>query len=209
MNSHDTLIAVMNVVQDLREHDRQVGQDSSREELDKIPNAVNQALKNHGGYITHEVLTLHQSARTDQDGRSRAHAFGVVSFSIFGSEEGNPVTSEVPAEAWGREGDPVPRFMKNALWTFYQTTFLLPTDGAEPDSFSYDFGPPSIPKSNDVEAQEVNLTLDEYASKVVKYYMEMFQSYRGSYFKTEIIELLILEGFTLSQAEFGASQNGF
>ena len=209
MDSKETVMAVMIAVQDLREQDRQMGEDSNWEEVEAIPNAVNQALERHGGHITHDVLTLHQSTRTDQDGRSRAYAFGVVSFSIFGSEEGTPVTGEVPAEAWERKGDPVPRFMKSALWTFYQTTFLLPTDRAEPDSFSYDFGPPSIPKSNDVEAQEANLTLDEYASKMVKYYMEVFQSYRGSYFRTEMIELLILEGFTLSQAEFGVAENGF
>jgi hypothetical protein len=210
MNSHETVMAVMGDVQDLREHDRQTGQDANWKGIDAIPNACNESLKKHGGYVTHEVLEFQLSTQTDQYGRSRPFASGIVRFNIFGSEKGKPVTSEVMAEAWERKGDPVPKFMKSALRTFYQQLFLLPTDRADPDSFTYELASPNlIDKTNEDLAQEANLTLEEYASEVVKYYMELFQSYRGPVFRPQIMELLTMEGFSELQAENAAIQNGF
>jgi hypothetical protein len=210
MNSKDTVLAVMKDVQGLRDHHRKTGQDARWQGLDAIPNAANQSLRMHGGHVTHEVLSFQLSTRTDQYGRSRPHAFGVVRFNIFGSEKGKPVTSEVIAEAWERKGDPVPRFMKSALRTFYQILLLLPTDRADPDSVTYESDAPDlIDKTNEDLAQEANLTLEEYASGVVKSYMDLFQSYRGRYFRPEIMELLKMDGFSELQAHNAAIQNGF
>jgi hypothetical protein len=58
MNSADTVTAVMQEIHDLRENDRGMGRDSRWNGLDAIPKAVHQALKKHGGHITHEVLSL-------------------------------------------------------------------------------------------------------------------------------------------------------
>jgi hypothetical protein len=210
MNSHETVMAVMGDVQDLREHDRQTGQDAKWKRLDAIPNACNESLKKHGGYVTHEVLSFRLSTKIDIHGHSRPHAFGIVRFNIFGSDNGEPVTGVVPAEAWERKGDPVPKFMKSALRTFYQQLFLLPTERADPDSVTYELDSPDlIDKTNEDLAQEANLILGEYASGVVKYYMELFQSYRGPAFRPEIMELLKMDGFSELQAQNAAIQNGF
>jgi hypothetical protein len=210
MNSRETVMAVMGDVQDLREHDRQTGQDAKWKGIDAIPNACNESLKKHGGHVTHEVVSFQLSTRTDQYGRSRPHASGIVRFNVFGSEKGKPVTGEVIAEAWERKGDPVPRFMKSALRTFYQILFLLPTDRADPDSVTFELDSPDlIDKTNEDLAQEANLTLEEYASEVVKYYMELFQSYRGPGYRPQIIELLKMDGFSELQAQNAAIQNGF
>jgi hypothetical protein len=203
-------MAVMGDVQDLREHDRQTGQDAKWKGIDAIPSACNESLKKHGGYVTHEVLSFQLSTKTDQYGRSRPIATGVVRFSIFGSDNGEPVTGEVPAEAWKRKGDPVPKFMKSALRTFYQQLLLLPTDRADPESATDEMYSPDLSdKTNEDLAQEGNLTLEDYASGVVKYYMEVFQSYRGPVFRPQIMELLKMDGFSELQAQNAAIQNGF
>jgi hypothetical protein len=63
MNSEDTVAALMAEVQALRERDRNNGQDNRWQGLDATPDAVSEALKRHGGYIKHEVLSFHQSPR--------------------------------------------------------------------------------------------------------------------------------------------------
>jgi hypothetical protein len=139
MNSQDTVAAVMAEVQMLRERDRETGQDSRWHGLDAIPDAVSEALKRHGGYIKHEVLSFHQSPRATKKGKSRNYVQGTVRFYILGSEAGEPVTGEVSVETWD-SGDPIPKMMKMALRSFLQQTLQLPTDRAEPHSGSRSFG---------------------------------------------------------------------
>jgi hypothetical protein len=145
MDSQDTVAAVMAEVQMLRERDRETGQDSRWHGLDAIPNAANEALEKHDGYITHQVVSFHRSTRADKKGHARNYVSGIVTFSIHGSQPGKPVTLEVSAEAWDR-GDPIPTMMKVALRTFLQQILLLPTDRAEPHLYPHGFGivPPTV-----------------------------------------------------------------
>jgi hypothetical protein len=226
MNSADTVTAVMQEIHDLRENDRGMGRDSRWNGLDAIPKAVHQALKKHGGHITHEVLSLHQSTRADRKGASRNYVQGVVRFNILGSESGEPVTGEVPAGASDR-GDPMPKMMKSALRTFLIQLFVLPTDRAEPDVYAHQLvqnpAPPSVPKSKakipshltgqnwspmtlEVAAQKAGLSLDEYAVESAKYYIEALSISRDPIFRLELVERLIFDGFSQLQAEYGVAQ---
>jgi hypothetical protein len=226
MNPADIVTAVMQEIQDLRENDRGTGQDSRWNRLDAIPNAVHQALQKHGGQITHEVLSLHQSTRADKKGSSRNYVQGVVRFNILGSDSGEPVTGEVPAGASDR-GDPIPKMMKSALRTFLIQLFVLPTDRAEPDLHAHELvqnpalpsvskskartpsrltGLPWSPMTIEVAAQKAGLSLDEYAVESAKYYIEALSISRDPIFRLELVERLIFDGFSQLQAEYGVAQ---
>jgi hypothetical protein len=233
MNSRDTVLAVMKDVQGLRDHDRKTGQDARWQGLDKVPDAAMHSLKMHGGRLTHKVLLSSFSKSTTDSGVKIDRGVVLVRFSIFGSDLGEPVTDEAWVADTSTGENASAKVYKRALRTFFVDLLQLPSDRAvagdeffertdagrylakalrAPKLSTRKTSPvrdiPWSPRTEALGAQIAFLTMDEYAVEWARYYIDSLWIGDDPNHRLELVDKLLSEGFTESQAEHGVVQNG-
>ena len=136
MNPQDTVKALAEEVHRVREHDRNTGRDSRWKRLDTIQNEVGRAIKKTGGFVTPEVVAVEYTHRTTEKSGFQLVTKGIIRYRLFGSDPGEPVSHVVLAEAFEKGVRGSSKMMKIALRTFLIEVLQLPTDRADPSSYS-------------------------------------------------------------------------
>lgn len=156
----EVVLSVMNDVQGLAKKDKNAAQGFSFRGIDSVMNVVGPALRKAGGFIVPAVQSIKHETLTTAKGSLMNAAYVEVVFSVFGNDNGEPISGIVAAEAFDSGDKATAKAMSVAMRTFLLQLLCLPTDEPDPDSFSYEASKPARDFSAEAEALLMNYDLD-------------------------------------------------
>lgn len=138
-DARSIILAVMNEVQAVAKNDRNESQKFNFRGIDAVINKVGPALRNAGGFIIPNVLSVDYDTLPSKNGGSMIVARVKVLYSICGAK-GEPISGTVVAEAFDSGDKATAKAMSVAFRTFLLQVLALPTDEPDPDASSYEIG---------------------------------------------------------------------
>lgn len=141
--SAEVVLSVMKQVQGLAKKDKNQAQGFSFRGIDSVMNAVGPALREAGGFVVPAVQSVRHETLTTAKGSLMNAAYVEVLFSVYGSDNGEPISGLVAAEAFDSGDKATAKAMSVAMRTFLLQLLCLPTDEPDPDSFSYEASKPA------------------------------------------------------------------
>ncbi len=158
--SAEVILSVMKQVQGLAKKDKNQAQGFSFRGIDSVMNAVGPALREAGGFVVPAVQAVRHETLTTAKGSLMNAAYVEVLFSVYGSDNGEPVSGLVAAEAFDSGDKATAKAMSVAMRTFLLQLLCLPTDEPDPDSFSYEASKPARDWVAEADALALNYDLD-------------------------------------------------
>lgn len=157
--SAEVVLAVMNEVQGLAKRDKNQAQGFNFRGIDAVMNVVGPALRKAGGFIVPAVQSIRHETLTTAKGSLMNAAYVEVVFSVFGNDNGEPISGIVAAEAFDSGDKATAKAMSVAMRTFLLQLLCLPTDEPDPDSFSYEASKPIRDFAAEAETMLMNYDL--------------------------------------------------
>ena len=114
--------------------------------IDAVMNAVGPALRNVGGFITHKVLDYSYEHGLSANGKPTVDTRVKVRYSWYGTDGGEPIVSEIVAEATDTADKSTAKAMSVAYRTYLIQILCLPTDEKDPDEDYIERGVSAAPK---------------------------------------------------------------
>ena len=136
-DARQVVINVMREVQGVAKRETNTHQNFNFRGIDAVVNAIGPALRKHGGFILPKVVASDYESMKTSRGNDITSVRLQVNFEIWGSE-GDPIVGRVCSEAFDSGDKATAKAMSVAYRTFMLQTFCLPTDEADPDSFTYE-----------------------------------------------------------------------
>jgi hypothetical protein len=156
----EVVLSVMNDVQGLAKKDKNQAQGFSFRGIDSVMNAVGPALRKAGGFVVPAVQSVRHETLTTAKGSQMNAAYVEVLFSVYGGDNGEPISGIVAAEAFDSGDKATAKAMSVAMRTFLLQLLCLPTDEPDPDSFSYEAGKPARDWVAEADALALSYDLD-------------------------------------------------
>lgn len=137
LSAAEIISLVMQDVQGLAKKDKNTQQGFNFRGIDAVMNAVGPALRKHGGFIAPSIDSVTYDTAPSKSGGVLNIARVVVTYAVHG-QKGEPILASVAAEAFDSGDKATAKAMSVAYRTALLQLLCLPTDEADPDTFSYE-----------------------------------------------------------------------
>lgn len=132
ISAAQSIMGVMRAVSHVAKRDKNSHQQYLFRGIDAVVNAVGPALREVGGFITHDVLEAKYERGATAKGGATIEVFLRVEYSWHGTD-GTSVNSVVVSEAMDTSDKATAKAMSVAYRTYLLQILMLPTDEPDPD----------------------------------------------------------------------------